>query len=148
MFQDPRPIPQSKEQCFSPEYVSTVVNFTTNNYNRIERVYREASVANPQCDFFPFVQIVEKIASVAGEWKSFLEEPNPTFKELEGPYNQMFDLVATTNDIVRKRVLGGGEKACYATPRRLRLAPTIIANYVLQIITKCVQFVDAKNSFC
>lgn len=144
---DQRPIPVSEEQCYSTEYISSVKKFITDNFNRVKETYHNASIANPQCDYTPFVKDVIDLEKQTIQWPNVLQQKDPTFKQFNELYKELGSAATQINESIRQYIIKES-KACYFTPRQLRQSVLTISNYVMQILTKCVMYRDPNNSSC
>lgn len=117
------------------------------NFGRIKQVYLDASIAHPQCNYSSFVDSVTKMEETTSQWPIILQDPKPTFEKLNSQTTILKKLAKDTNESIRKYIREN-EKDCYFTPRRVRQSALTISNYVIQILTKCVQYRDAANSKC
>ncbi|KAG4076353.1 hypothetical protein HA402_005796 [Bradysia odoriphaga] len=144
---DDRPIPVSEEQCYSPEYISTVKKFITDNFDRVKETYHNASIANPHCDYTEFVKDVTDLGEKTIQWPNILQHEYPTFEEILKFLDQLRSAATQINQKIRAYIIKK-TKRCYFTPRQLRQSVLTISNYALQILTKCVTYRDPKNSFC
>ncbi|KAG4076599.1 hypothetical protein HA402_001886 [Bradysia odoriphaga] len=145
---DERPIPVTEEQCFSAEYLSTVKQWMNTNFARVKETYNNASVANPECDYTEFMDQVTRTEQLTSEWPNLLQDPNPTYQKIS-EFRELLlaEIIFKNNDAISDYILKE-DKKCYFTPQQLRRAPITIANYVTQILTKCVTYRDPANTYC
>lgn len=121
--------------------------FASDNFGRIKEVYNNASIANPQCNYSDFLERTIKLEKITIQWPNILEQADPSFKKLSALRSKLMDIAVETNESIRDYVLHM-EKDCYFTPRKVRQSALTVANYVIQILTKCVMYKDACNSTC
>lgn len=88
-----------------------------------------------------------QLETIVLQWPNILEDPHPTFAKLLVFTNQLREVVIETLESIREYTIKA-EKICYFTPRRVRQSTLSIANYVNQILTKCVMYKDSSNSKC
>ncbi|XP_037025332.1 uncharacterized protein LOC119066778 [Bradysia coprophila] len=144
---DPRPIPVSEEQCYSAEYFSTVKSWISDNFRRVKETFNNASKANPECNYSEFIQNAIGLEERTNEWITILQCPSPTFEQLNLFRAELLEKGLETNKLTRNYVLEQPKK-CYFTPRQLRQSALTISHYIIQILSKCVSYKDAQNSYC
>lgn len=138
-FQDDIPIPRSESECYSSEYVATLLNFIEVNFGRTISAYK--SNKNRQCDYSDLQTYVEQFKANSLKVANLLEKVRPTFVELDQLSQERKVLVLSYVPAIRQYVLDN-DKSCYYVPRTVRPNPMKISMEVIAILSKCIGYRD------
>ncbi|XP_037036448.1 uncharacterized protein LOC119074425 [Bradysia coprophila] len=141
---DPRPIPKSKEECFSADYIATVRNFINVNFGRVISTY---NMTKDSCDYKELLGYIQQLQNVALEGTTLLESTSSNLTQVDTIYNKYKGLLAQYNPAVRQFILSN-DQSCYFNVRKSRVSPLTITDAVVSILTKCIQYVDVPNKRC
>ena len=85
--------------------------------------------------------------SISTKWIAILEKVHPKFKELNEYVPELLNMAYALNEKTRNYV-SKNKKTCYVVPRSIRQSILSVLNYIIQGITRCVQYKDPSNSRC
>lgn len=76
-----------------------------------------------------------------------LERTKPTIADLQKFNEEYMSILAKYNPAVRELILNF-EPSCYGSVRKARQNPLVIADAVLAVLTRCINFVDPSHNQC
>jgi len=78
---------------------------------------------------------------------SVLEDPDPTFAELNVPYQSQSSTFLKYSPVVLDYILNQ-DKTCYFVPRQVRTFPLSIGGYTYSVVMACVAYKDPSGKIC